>query len=684
MRVFVLSLRERVLKRYIKGKLLSLEISMMFYEQGGSECDEIMSVSSSTGGSAVNGPYNGIKYRTSNKKTVKNFGSVRSFRKRAKPRVLQSPVPVSDEEESLVGSSQASPHYLKATTSSQGKKTRPQPSPLHSDSTFDGSDKSISHSSQPKFALSRTSSLRNVRILIKRTSFKPKRSLLRFSKASEDVGVERATYSSTLKDSKFPVPMELHPGEEEPEKSSAMKVCRYHHCSLHGHCHGSDDPAPPVKRFLYKRRQSLKKQKSAMPQTELIPRGKQSTNRKKNLHKSQLVPEVEVEPLNQERFNDRMAVSGVENKNGVDSHEDNYPNEETQLFGDGYKDFQESYLVELAFGETSFPERSYQDNQNIMRKYSLEEQDFGRNGYCSTCSCHREEVATTPRRAKADLTSRELTSSSLNGNDNVIPQNGPSVSFKKPKEAVDIYIEDIAVSCGDEVAGKDGPDTPVVFDETEKGGAFSSASCNSQTSTDSNSEEDAESTTESLTARDSKVNEVARVEESETNTPTQNVGMLHFSKPRHMSMWNLIHQHMSSNLPVIESTNKPVQEADGESPVDGSSSALAKDSTDLSRESFDTGKDTVTNDSESQEIELRKLYAVKLVREAIEKILLPEVQGQASDDQSIASESTPRAELMEINQSKGKGINIDIQFYGCLNMGSELTTNMFCSFYPRK
>lgn len=633
---------------------------------GGSECDEIMSVSSSTGGSTVNGPYtrkfsnNGIKYRTSNKKTLKNFGSVRSFRKRAKPRVLQSPVPISDEEESLVASSQASPHYLKATTSSQGKKMRSQASPLHSESTFDGSEKSTSHSSQPNLALSRTSSLRNVRILIKRTSFKPKRSLLRYSKASEDIGVERATYSSTLKDSKFPVPVELHPGGEEPEKSSAMKVCRYHHCSLHGHCHGSDDPAPPLKRFLYKRRQSLKKQKSAMPKTELNPRGKQSSDRKKNLHKSQLVPEVEVEPLNQERFNDSITVSGDEHKNGVDSHEENYPNEETQLLGDGCKDFQESYLVELAFGETSFPERSYQDNQNIMRKYSLEDQDFGRNGYCSTCSCHGEEVATNPRRAKADLTARELTSSSLDGNNNVIPQNGPTVdsdtsllaSFKKPKEAVDIYIEDVAVSCGDEVAGKDGPDSPVVFDETERGSAFSSASYNSQTSTDSNSEEDAESTTESLTAGDSKVNEVARVEDSETNTPTHNGGMLHFSKPGHMSMWNLIHQHMSSNLSVIESTNKPVQEADGESPVDGSISALAKDSTDLSRESSDSGIGTVTNDSEAQEIELRKLFAVKLVREAIEKILLPEVQDQASDDQSIASESTPRAELMEITQSK--------------------------------
>ncbi|KAH6818731.1 calmodulin binding protein [Perilla frutescens var. frutescens] len=629
---------------------------------GGSECDEIMSVSSSTSGSAVNGPYarklsnNGIKNRTSNKKTPKNFGSIRSFRRRAKPRVIQSPVPMSDdEEESLVDSSVASPHYLKATTSSECKKSRSQASPQHSQSTFHGSGRNISHSSQSNLALSTTSSLRNVRIFIKRASFKPKRSLLRHSKVSDDVGADRATYSSTIKDSKFPVPVEeLHSGGQESEKSSVMKVCRYHHCSLHGHCQGSDDPAPPLKRFLYKRRQSLKKQKSMRP--------KVVSDRKKKQNKSQIVPEVE--SSNQERFRESIAVSDVESKNGLDSHEESYP----QVFGDGYEDVQHSYLVELAFGETSFPERSYRDNLNILSKYSAEEQDFGgtslrRKGYCLGCSCHNgEEVTTTPKRGEADLSLCEITSSSLDGNNNEIPQNVSNVvlgtsspaSFKKPKEPVD--------TCNNEGVGKDGSDFPVVFDETTaKGSAFSSsASCNSQTSTDSNSEEDAESTTESSTAGDSKVNEAARIEDSATDSPTHIGGRIQFSKPMHMSMWLLIHQHMSSNLSV-ESTNKPLQGADGESPVDGVDSELTKDSTTLSRESSDTSVGTETNESEIQENELRKLFAVKLVREAIEKILLPEVQDQASDDQSITSESTPRSELMENNQSKAFTLDNDAE-----------------------
>ncbi|XP_057783943.1 calmodulin binding protein PICBP-like [Salvia miltiorrhiza] len=477
---------------------------------GGSESDEIMCVS--CGSAVMEVSNNGIKH---------NFATVR---RRPKPRVIQ----LSDNDE-------ASPHYLKATTSSEGKKSRSSESRLHD-------------SSHPKLALSRKSSFRNVRILMKRTSFnfKPKRSLLR------DAGVERATYSSTLKDSKFPAPLEiqLHPSrEEESDDTSAVKVCRYHHCSLHGGCHAGAETAPPLKHFLYKRRQSLRKQKSMVPKAD----------RKKNLHK-RVIPH-EVESLNQERFSDSIAVSGV-------------LNEETELFDDGYSNVQEAYLVELAFGETSYPERSYRDSLDILRKYSSEGQALG-----GACSC---ESTATPERVEATAASLELK------ND-------------KDSSAVvlDTSIDDVAVSC------KDGPDTPLISGEkTNKRNVFSSASSSSNSC-----EEDTESSPP--VEEDSKADEAAVVGDSESNTPTHNGGKLHFSKPRHMSMWNLIHQHMSSNVSA-ESTDK---------------------------ESAD-----VASDSDAQEIELRKMFAVKLVREAIEKILLPEVQDQASDDQSVTSETTPRAE----------------------------------------
>ncbi|KAL1555364.1 calmodulin binding protein PICBP-like [Salvia divinorum] len=537
---------------------------------GGSESDEIMSVSSSTCGSSVTQPHsrkpsnNGIKNRTTSNKTPKNYATVRSFRRRPKPRIIQSPLPLSDDE--------ASPHYLKATTSSQGKK-----------STLDGSDsKSTSYSSQPKLSLSRKSSFRNVRVLIKRASFKPKRSLLR------DVGVDRATYSSTLKDSKFPTPAELqvhHCREEESERSSAVKVCRYHHCSLHGGCHASGELAPPLKRFLYKRKQSLRKQRSIMPKAVIARGVKLPSDGKKNLHKRVIAREAE--PLDQGRFSDSIAVSGVLKGNN--------PYEETELFGSGYSDVQEAYLVELAFGEMSFPERSYQDSLDISRKYSSEGQDLG--GASTRCSCHnREEFPATLKRVEATATSLEWK------ND----KDAPAV-------ALNTSMDNVAVTC------KDGPDTPVVSNEkTNKRNAFLSAS-----SASNSSEEDAELTTESSQAKENQIaDDAAHVGDSKTTTLTHNKGGLHFTKPRHMSMWNLIHQHMSSNVSA-ESTDK---------------------------DSADVG--AVASDSEAQEVELRKMFAVKLVREAIEKILLPEVQDQASDDQSVMSETTPRPELMEEDKNR--------------------------------
>ncbi|KAG8372045.1 hypothetical protein BUALT_Bualt12G0025800 [Buddleja alternifolia] len=577
------------------------------YSPGGSECDEIISVSSSTCGSAINGKFNnGIKYRTNNNnnnKTLKNFGHIRSFRRRAKPRIIQAPVEMSDD--SLP--SDGSPNYLKATSCSKGKKTRYQGSSRDSESHFD----SIGKTSSLK-TMSRTSSgIRNVRILIKKTSFRPKRALMSYSRVSEDVSVNRATYSSTIKGSKIPEPLER--GNEESVKGSGLKVCRYHHCSLHGGCHGShDDPVSPLKHFLYKKRRSLKKQRSVIPKTAPWRETKLSSEKKRNLKKREAVSMAE------------PSIFGVENKNGLDSYEEIYGKEEYEAFGDEYEAVKDSGIFEIAYGETSFPERSYQDNLNILRKY--EGMAFGLNGYCLRCSCQNKE---------------QMTSSKL-GNEykNDFPQNGytdvsetnSSTIFKKPNE----YL-------ANEASINESPKTPVVFDEvTEKDSINASSASDIRTLTDSNSQE-REFATEST------FNKVTHVKDSETNSPTQEGGKLQFSKPRHISMWNLIHQHMSSNV-VAESANTTIQgDENGEHTSDGVK--FAKESLVSSRDLSDSDTGSVNNDSEIQEIELRKLFAIKLVREAIEKILLPEIQDQTSDDQSITSENSPRPELIEKNQS---------------------------------
>lgn len=103
---------------------------------------------------------------------------------------------------------------------------------------------------KPMKALMRKSSLKAVR-----PSMKKSYGIALYPKLDES----RATCSSTLKDSKFPMYLDLHPGGTESEGTSVMKVCPYTYCSLNGHCHV---PSPPLKRFLSARRRLLKTQKS--------------------------------------------------------------------------------------------------------------------------------------------------------------------------------------------------------------------------------------------------------------------------------------------------------------------------------------------------------------------------------------------------------------------------------------
>ncbi|GJV20864.1 hypothetical protein Tco_1369884 [Tanacetum coccineum] len=81
---------------------------------------------------------------------------------------------------------------------------------------------------------SRTSSLKKVRTLTKTTNFKPSRPLKTVI-LGEDLDAQRATCSSTLKESKFPDCLQLDHGGTELEGTSAMKVCMYTYCSLIGH-----------------------------------------------------------------------------------------------------------------------------------------------------------------------------------------------------------------------------------------------------------------------------------------------------------------------------------------------------------------------------------------------------------------------------------------------------------------
>ncbi|KAL6288685.1 hypothetical protein ACE6H2_006195 [Prunus campanulata] len=181
-----------------------------------------------------------------------------------------------------------SPNYMKPTSCSDARKDQSQVSVRNSPTIFsDGKNEHRRNSSssklssasnhKPERTSTRTSSLKLVRALIKSPSFKPARgSAKKSSRVARcaDMNVQRATCSSTLKDTKFPDYLVINPGGTEAEGTSVMKVCPYAYCSLNGHHHS---PVPPLKCFLSAKRRSLKTQKMMKLQA-LSPRGAKQSN----------------------------------------------------------------------------------------------------------------------------------------------------------------------------------------------------------------------------------------------------------------------------------------------------------------------------------------------------------------------------------------------------------------------
>lgn len=214
-----------------------------------------------------------------------------------------------------------SPNYMKPTSSSHAKK---ELFPVSHRNTQPGSDfktrpRKFSSDSKaacvkkPAKALTRSSSLSLVRTLTKTTSFKASRACSRKSTravmCADMSAPQRATCSSTLKDSKFPSYLMLNPGGTESEGTSLVKVCPYTYCSLNGHHHAD---LPPLKSFMSARRRLLKTQKRAKLEA-LSPR----------LQKVQLETEKEDSDVEQSVFDAKPACDEI----GLDIFIEIYANE---------------------------------------------------------------------------------------------------------------------------------------------------------------------------------------------------------------------------------------------------------------------------------------------------------------------------------------------------------------------
>ncbi|KAG1338506.1 calmodulin binding protein PICBP [Cocos nucifera] len=156
------------------------------------------------------------------------------------------------------------PNYMKPTSSSDARKEQFKVtghSPTTSDRIRSPNLSNLNYS-KPSTSSSDGSGHKHVKVLKRKPSVRQVRPWMKKSLGialCPKLNVNRATCSSTLKDSKFPKALDLNPGGTEAEGTSVMKVCPYKYCSLNGHRH---EPLPPLKCFLSSRRKLLKTQKS--------------------------------------------------------------------------------------------------------------------------------------------------------------------------------------------------------------------------------------------------------------------------------------------------------------------------------------------------------------------------------------------------------------------------------------
>ncbi|XP_021866006.2 calmodulin binding protein PICBP isoform X1 [Spinacia oleracea] len=162
--------------------------------------------------------------------------------------------------------------------------------------------------------LTRTSSLRPLRILAKIPSLRPKRSKLRKRPQATPLsrkGVDRATCSSVLKRTEFPDDSELHSRGQEAEGTSSFHLCPYSYCSIHGHRHHT--PSQPIKEFISAKRRLFSNKKGEKSESQYRGEVEHYTSAAESDHSRQTVS-AESYALQE--------VMNVSTKNALEAEED--------------------------------------------------------------------------------------------------------------------------------------------------------------------------------------------------------------------------------------------------------------------------------------------------------------------------------------------------------------------------
>ncbi|XP_022745000.1 uncharacterized protein LOC111295669 [Durio zibethinus] len=543
-----------------------------------------------------------------------------------------------DDQHSIIPSSEvdSSPHYLKATSSSDMKKEQLQASPRHSESSFDSSeqDKKISTNEKQKLAypgdkstgVLRTSILGPTRILTKMASLKS----MRTKKCSEissisDSSIERATCSSTLKDSKFPDHVEIKPGGSESDGTAISNVCRYSYCSLHGHHHGNK---LPLKRFVSMRRRVAKSQKSLKPDCQSSGKATHSGNRKKGHQTEKRVSNGDFGFAVQQTMDFRK-IPSVSVNEGSDSVN----------------------LAENAPSESSYPNPSHEENlHHSNNPLRVEEQIPGtfqlfkdRSVDCSGIGAEQHKAISDTAGAKINI--EEIVKiNPHNGDQKSIHIVGhskcgdvSSQEFGEPRQFDKLSLKP------DKTKSSFNERVPV-DEEAHRGVNEEPTSAIGEKNEDSNLDHGILQTADSMAASSA---DAARKAETENQ--------------KNFIFWKLIYQHMVTGLVTEPETQKPIPGVNSEEQVENLHNAREKNDSRQEISWTDQAMSIEDHEASNRQLEFSQSDATKLVQQAFDKIL-SEIPDHSSDDQSIAGEITSNQEFLLRKQDEGKEVSISTSF----------------------
>lgn len=145
-----------------------------------------------------------------------------------------------------------------------------------------------------------------------------------------------------------------------------------------------------------------------------------------------------------------------------------------------------------------------------------------------------------------------------------------------------------------------------------------------------------------------------RDEESKHDSTADVANGSQLENQKNMGLWCLVYKHMASGLAANDETKPHLDEAGKEEQEDNANSLPVTSISNSCQNFSEMNQDMeINNKTDDQKVELRRIEAIKLVEEAIDEILLPEIQDHSTNDQKITSGINPDQELSEEKLGEG-------------------------------